>query len=97
MEVKLLKIIINPSMIISIISGSLLAYVYGFASLGKWFHIKIAFVIFLVIFHIFLAKWRKNFARGANKYSEKFYRYVNEIPPIAMIVIVVMVIMKPFE
>lgn len=97
MEYKLLKVIMTPSMILTYIFGLLIAYIYGFVALGIWFHIKMTAVLGLTIFHGILAKWRKDFSNGTNKHSEKFYRLINEIPPILMIIAVVMVIVKPFE
>ncbi|MCU0323589.1 MAG: protoporphyrinogen oxidase HemJ [Chitinophagaceae bacterium] len=97
MEYRLLKIIMTPAMIVTYIFGLLVAYIYGYAALGKWFHIKMLAVLFLTIFHGILAKWRKDFCLGRNKHSEKFYRLINEIPTLMMIIAVVMVIVKPFE
>jgi putative membrane protein len=97
MEHKLLKIIMTPSMILTYFFGILIAYIYGFVALGVWFHIKMTAVLGLTIFHGLLAKWRKDFINGNNNHSEKFYRLMNEIPPILMIIAVIMVIVKPFE
>ena len=97
MEHKLLKIIMTPSMISTYFFGILIAYIYGFVALGVWFHIKMTAVLGLTIFHGLLAKWRKDFINGNNNHSEKFYRLMNEIPPILMIIAVIMVIVKPFE
>jgi len=97
MEYKLLKIIMNPAMIATYILGLINAYIYGFAVLGIWFHIKMVAIIILTIIHGLLARWRKNFALGKNVHSERFYRIFNEVPVLAMIVAVIMVIVKPFE
>jgi len=97
MERKLLRVIINPAMIITIIFGLMLAYIYGFVALGIWFHIKMTAVALLTAFHGLLARWRKNFIAGENKYSEKFFRIMNEVPTVLMIIAVIMVIVKPFE
>jgi putative membrane protein len=97
MEHKLLKIIMTPSMISTYFFGILIAYIYGFVALGVWFHIKMTAVLGLTIFHGLLAKWRKDFINGNNNHSEKFYRLMNEIPPILMIIAVIMVIVNPFE
>ncbi|MCE2687439.1 MAG: protoporphyrinogen oxidase HemJ [Rickettsiales bacterium] len=94
MEIRLMKIIMNPSMIITIILGLYLAYQIGFEQ--KWIHLKITLVILLAIFHMFLARCRKNFAKNQNNYSEKFYRIINEVPTLLMIIIVFLVILKPF-
>lgn len=97
MEYRLLRVIMNPAMIGVYIFGFITAYIYGFAALGIWFHIKIAAVLILTIMHMLFAKYRKDFANGCNKHSVKFYRIINEIPTILMLVIIVMVIIKPFE
>lgn len=97
MERKLLRIIMNPAMILTYIFGLIMAYIYGIEALGIWFHIKLTAVIVLTIIHGMLARWRKDFESGKNKYSERFYRIFNEVPVIAMIIAVFMVVIKPFE
>lgn len=97
MERKLLRFIMTPSMIATYIFGLLVAYIYGFEALGIWFHIKMVAVLVLTIFHGLQAKWVRDFANGNNKHSEKFYRIINEIPVIFMIIAVIMVVVKPFE
>ncbi|MDX1924012.1 MAG: protoporphyrinogen oxidase HemJ [Rickettsiaceae bacterium] len=97
MERRLLRYIMNPAMISSFIFGLLLSYLYGLEAMGPWFHIKMLCVTFLAIFHALLARWRKDFERGLNKKSETFFRVVNEVPTILMIIIIIMVIIKPFD
>ena len=97
MEAKLLRVIMNPAMIMSYVFGLLNAYIYGIPALGVWFHIKMGAVIGLTIMHGLLARWRKDFAAGNNKHSEKFYRIINEVPVIFMVIAVFMVVVKPFE
>lgn len=97
MEGRLLRIIMNPAMILTYIFGLINAHIYGFIALGLWFHIKMTAVIGMTIFHGLLARWRKDFVAGKNRHSEKFYRVINEIPPILMVIAVIMVIVKPFE
>ena len=97
MEARLLRIIMNPSMVSSIFFGSLNAYIYGFSALGYWFHLKMLFVVMLAAYHGFLSKCRKKFTKGENKYSEKFYRVINEIPSALMVFIVFLVVLKPFD
>lgn len=96
MEQKLLRIIMNPAMIITLITGLILAKIYGFKNLGIWFHVKSSFVIVLMYFHHYLAKRRKDFVNGSNKFSDKFFRIINEVPSVCLIVIIIMVIVKPF-
>lgn len=97
MESRLLRIIINPAMIATLILGLLLADIYGFRSLGVWFHIKMLAVVILLAFHGLLAKWCKDFVKGQNKKPAKFYKIINEVPVVFFIIIVSMVVVKPFE
>ena len=94
MERKLLRYIMNPAMIVAIACGFYLASEIGFEFV--WLHIKLTLVAILVFYHHVLGKCRENFAAGKNKYSEKFYRIINEVPTVLMIAIVSLVILKPF-
>lgn len=98
MERKLLRIIINPAMIAAWVFGVWLAYSIGWETLkhAGWFHVKFTMLIGMQLFHAALARWRRHFANDANIHTEKFYRIVNEIPAVLMIVIVCMVVIKPF-
>ncbi|RTK92329.1 MAG: protoporphyrinogen oxidase HemJ [Rickettsiales bacterium] len=97
MEHRLYKYIMTPAMISTYIFGFLVSYIYGMSALGGWFHIKMLMVLGLTAFHGMMGKWRKDFAAGNNQHTEKFYRYMNEVPTILMIIAVIMVIVKPFE
>jgi putative membrane protein len=97
MEYRLLKFIMNPAMISTYFFGLLVAYMYGLVALGLWFNIKMIAVLIMTIIHALLARWRRDFNEGKNIHSAKFYRVVNEIPTVCMIVAVIMVIVKPFE
>ena len=97
MERRLLRIIINPAMISTLIFGLLLTYIYGFKAVGIWFHIKMFAVILLFGLHGFFARCRKNFENGKNAYSSRFFRIINEVPVVLMIICVIMVIIKPFD
>ncbi len=97
MEKRLYYIIATPAMILSIISGILLiAVLGGGGSLGGWFHAKAVLLISMFLMHKFLGRCRKQFANGKNGHSAKFYRIINEIPTIIMIIIVILAVMKPF-
>jgi putative membrane protein len=96
MEQKLLRFIMNPAMIGTFIFGIINAYIYGIVALGTWFHVKMLVVSVLVVFHGLLARWRKDFMNGKNIHSEEFYRILNEVPAICMIIAIIMVIIKPF-
>ncbi len=97
MERKLLRVIMMPAMILSVILGLWLAQIYGFKHLGGWFHIKMTLVLIMLYFHHFLGRRRKDFENGKNKYSAKFYRIINEVPTVLMVAVVILAIVKPFE
>lgn len=96
MEHRLLRVIINPAMIATWVLG--LVLMFGFLDLrgAGWLHAKLALVILLTVFHIMLARWRKDFAADRNQRSERFYRTVNEIPTLLLIFIVILAVVKPF-
>lgn len=96
MERKLIRYIINPAMIASIILGLMLVHIYGFSNLGISFHIKMSAVILLIALHGMFVKWHKAFANGTNNHSHIFYRIINEAVTVLMIVAVIMVVVKPF-
>jgi len=96
MERRLLKAIINPAMIASFVFGIwMLILTPGWLS-QPWMHAKLTAVIGLTVVHMLLARWRTAFAEDRNVHSHRFYRVINEIPTVLMIVIVIMVIVKPF-
>ncbi len=95
MERRLLRAIINPAMIVTWILGLWLAWRAGWFGFG-WLQAKLAVVVLLSALHGFLARWVKDFAADRNQHSQKFYRIINEVPTIAMIVIVLLVVLKPF-
>ena len=96
MERKLYYYIMTPAMILSWIFGLLLIHSIGFQQLGqKWMVLKIIFVIFLTLYHFYLGKTLNQFKFDQNTHSHKFYRLINEIPTILLILIVFVVIFKP--
>ncbi|MCC8371619.1 MAG: protoporphyrinogen oxidase HemJ [Rickettsia endosymbiont of Pseudomimeciton antennatum] len=97
MESRLLRIIMNPAMILTYTLGIINSHIYGLVALGTWFYVKMTAVLGITIFHGLLARWRKNFINGKNNHSEKFYRTINEVPALFMIIAVIMVIVKPFD
>ncbi len=94
---KLMRIIMNPAMIIAFMFGAVLIG-NNIENLTKsfWLPIKLVCVFILISYHGFLSKMRKQFAAGKRPQSEKFFRRINEIPAILTIIIVIMVIVKPF-
>jgi putative membrane protein len=95
MERKLLRAIINPSMIAVWVLGLALAYTQDVWAQG-WFLAKLALVLVLSGMHGMFSRWRRDFERGANTKSQRFYRIVNEVPAALMVLIVVLVVVKPF-
>jgi protoporphyrinogen IX oxidase len=94
-EARLIKIILNPSMVIVWILGLLLAWHISAFSEG-WFHAKLLFVIGLSGYHGWMVGYAKKLARGERSMSGKQLRLFNEVPGIAAAVIVVLVVAKPF-
>ena len=94
-EMKLYKYIGVPSMWATVFSGAYLSYVYGFAGNG-WLHTKITFVVLLMIYFFSMDKYRKEFLEDRCTKSGKFFRVYNEVPTILMLIIVAMVVFKPF-
>ena len=100
MERRLLRAIINPAMVATWVFGLWLAWLgpdsrYGWFASG-WLWAKIILVLGLSAVHGLLARWRKDFAQDRNRHSQKFYRIINEVPTVLMILIVLLVVLKPF-
>jgi putative membrane protein len=97
MERRLLKQIMNPAMIATWVFGIILVFTPGVVLWSQgWWYVKLVSVILLSGFHGATSKWRKDFLNDRNRRPEKFYRIANEVPTILMIIIVIMVIVKPF-
>lgn len=95
MERRLLKAIMTPAMIASWVFGLWLAYLTAAHTEG-WFVSKLLLVIVLSAMHGFQAKWVREFREDGRPRSTKFYRVANEGPTVLMILIVILVIVKPF-
>ena len=96
MERRLFIYIMNPAMIVAWIFGLLLIHPIGIDNLSFiWLQLKLFFVVILTIYHFFLFQCLRKFAENNNSYSSKFYRIINEIPTILLIVIIFIVIFKP--
>ena len=95
MERRLLRAIGTPAMLASWVFGLTLVFVTQSWSSG-WLHVKLAAVLGLTAVHMYLAWAVRTFGADRNTHDGKFYRVVNEIPTVLMIVAVVMVIVKPF-
>ena len=97
MERRLLKQITTPAMLATWFFGILLVLTPGVIDWSwGWWHVKLAAVLLLTGFHGAASKWRRDFLEDRNRRSHVFYRFANEVPTLLMIVIVVMVIVRPF-
>jgi protoporphyrinogen IX oxidase len=97
MERRLLRGIMNPAMIATWLFGWALALTPGVVDWrAGWIWGKLALVIGLTIFHGLLARWRTAFSLDSNMHSTRFFRAVNELPSLALIGIVLLVVVKPF-
>ncbi len=95
MERRLLKLIVNPAMIVTWLTGPWLAYADGYFS-APWLHAKLALVLAMSALHGYFARLVKTFAADRNVRPARFYRILNEAPTLLMAVIVVLVVVKPF-
>ena len=95
MEQRLLRIIINPAMMLTWVLGLWLAWDGLWYRFG-WLQAKVVLVLVMSGLHGYLARCVRAFASDRNQHSEKFYRIVNEVPTLLMIAIVILVVVKPF-
>ena len=96
MEKKLYFYIMIPAMILSWIFGLILISIVGFDVLSAtWIQLKLIFVVLLTFYHFYLGQCLKNLAFGQNNKTSKFFRIINEIPTILLILIVFIVVFKP--
>ena len=97
MEYRLQKFIMNPAMLFTIIFGVFLLKTNGIINwTEKWIYFKLFGVFLLLVVHNLLGRYRKDFFLDKNKHSGKFYKILNEVPTILLIVIILLVYLKPF-
>ena len=96
MEKKLFFYIMTPAMTLSWIFGLILIHEIGFDQLGeKWMILKLVFVVVLTLYHFYLGRILGQFKLDINKHTHKYYRYINEIPTLLLILIIFVVVFKP--
>ena len=98
MEYKLYYYITTPGAVLTVILGFWLMSIYGFSEAisWHWLQIKLLFVAVLIAFHLYCGKLLKQLATDNAQHSEKFYRLINEIPVIPLIIIIIMAVVRPF-
>jgi putative membrane protein len=97
MERRLQRGIMTPALIATWVFGLLLAGTPGIVDWRMgWMWAKLGLVVGLTAFHLMLSRWRAAFATGRNRHSARFFRAVNELPTLALIAIVILVVVKPF-
>jgi protoporphyrinogen IX oxidase len=100
MEARLLRGIMNPAFVLTWTFGLILIFVYpaeaGVDWSRGWIYVKATAVVLMTVLHHVYALWRKDLAADRNTRSPRFYKWWNEIPALLMIVIVIMVVGKPF-
>ena len=97
MERKLLKVIINPAGVAVWIFGLMLVFTPGIIDWSDgWVHVKALAVVLMTVFHHVLVLWQRAFAEDRNTRPGRYYRIANEVPTVLMLIIVVMVVVRPF-
>jgi putative membrane protein len=94
MERKLYRGIMTPAMVLTVAFGFWLWLGFGFG--GGWLHAKVALVLLLVAFHFWMGRLRRDFERDANTRDHVFFRWINEVPLVLLVAIVILVVVKPF-
>jgi protoporphyrinogen IX oxidase len=97
MERRLLHGIMTPAMVATFVFGGALAATPGVVDWHRgWIWAKLLLVLALALYHGALARWQLAFAADRNRHSARFFRLVNELPALAMLLIVILVVVKPF-
>ena len=97
MERRLQRGIMTPAMLATWLFGLLLAGVPGVVDWRMgWIWAKLILVVGLTLFHLLLTRWRKAFSIDQNRHATRFFRLITELPTLALIAIVVLVVVKPF-
>ena len=96
MERKLYNYIMTPAMILSWVFGLILIHEIGFQQLASlWLQLKLILVLLLTVYHFYLGSLLNKFKLDQNRKTSKFYRYINEVPTLLLILIIFIVIFKP--
>jgi protoporphyrinogen IX oxidase len=96
MERKLYRGIMHPTMVLTLATGVWMWLGYGVGSTGGWLPAKVALVVVLVVYHFLLGRYVRAFAAEQNAHTHVFYRWLNEVPLLFLVAIVILVVVKPF-
>lgn len=98
MERKLFFGIMTPSMILTLVFGiwMLIDYAWGLYASSGWLHAKLSLIFLLLIYHGFCAKWLLDFKYDRNTHSHVYYRWINEVPVLFLVGIIILASVKPF-
>ncbi len=94
MERKLYRGIMTPTMVLTLVTGVWMWLGYGFT--GGWLHAKLTCVLLLIIYHFWMGRLLRDFAQDRNTHTHVYYRWVNELPLVLLLAIVVLAVVKPF-
>ena len=95
MEFRLNKYIMTPAMLLTYVLGFILVYKQNYLLFENYFIIKLILVILLTAFHVYLSILYKDFKKGYRVRNTVFYKTINEVPTLLMIIIVILIIVKP--
>lgn len=96
MERRLLRFIMNPAMVLAWVFGGLMLLANPGLLSFPWMHVKLTAVVAMTVVHHLYALWRKDFAADRNARTVRFYKIMNEVPTVLMIIIVIMAVAEPF-
>lgn len=97
MERRLLNAITTPAMVVSVLTGTIMLVMMPYLLTQPWMHVKLACAGGMLVMHALAMVWRKQLIETPHFKTHTFFRYMNEIPTLLMLVIVVMVIVRPFS
>ena len=98
MEWKLYYYISTPSMLFTALFGFILIHSnYAYYSHLNWLHVKLILVLFLGFYHVYCGKCLHDLRSHRNPHSDRFYRYLNEVPVVFLVVIIILTVVKPFS
>lgn len=98
MERKLFFGIMTPGAVLTVVFGFWLLFDYAWQAYSHsgWLHAKLLLVALLVVYHIYCGKLLSDFKHGRNRHGHVFYRWLNELPVLGLIVVVILAVVKPF-